>query len=379
VSTPARFVRSQHVVCYWDGADLILFNYAVRTELVASADLAAIIDACERPCTAAEILPRCPTLRPAALRSILALLVRARMLYRSVATARRSERAMQSMGPWNPDAGFFHMRTKDVPFAERREGSRQQRARARQQPMPPPVKRVRTTMRLRLPDRPAVGEFTRVLLERRTWRRLANRRLELLDLAQLLRYTAGIHEWLPVRGLGRSALRTSPSGGARHAIDVYVLALRVQGLRPGLYHYSSDRHTLEQIRAGVPPGRVDRYLPEQPWFANAAAMVFFAASYERVTWRYEYSRAYRAVLAEAGHLCQTFCLTATWLGLAPFCSMALSDRNIERDLKLDGVSESVLYAAGVGIRGDRPDRASAPPGVRPQPLIRNPAFAWRDK
>jgi TolB-like protein len=52
----------------------------------------------------------------------------------------------------------------------------------------------------------------------------------------------------------------------------------------------------------------------------------------------------------AGHLCQTFCLTATWLGLAPFCSMAFADSRIEKDLQLDGVRESVMYVAGVGRR-----------------------------
>ena len=56
------------------------------------------------------------------------------------------------------------------------------------------------------------------------------------------------------------------------------------------------------------------------------------------------------MLLEAGHVCQTFCLAATWLGLAPFCSMALADAAIEKALGLDGVSESVLYAAGVGRR-----------------------------
>jgi hypothetical protein len=54
------------------------------------------------------------------------------------------------------------------------------------------------------------------------------------------------------------------------------------------------------------------------------------------------------VLVEAGHLCQTFCLAATWLGLAPFCTMALADSAIEKDLAIDGINESILYAAGVG-------------------------------
>src|SRR6266566_2232899 len=50
-----------------------------------------------------------------------------------------------------------------------------------------------------------------------------------------------------------------------------------------------------------------------------------------------------------GHLCQTFCLVATWLGLAPFCTAALKDTLIERDLGIDGIRESVLYVAGVGL------------------------------
>jgi hypothetical protein len=70
------------------------------------------------------------------------------------------------------------------------------------------------------------------------------------------------------------------------------------------------------------------------------------------------------VLAEAGHLCQTFCLTATWLGLAPFCTMALADTAIERALGVDGINESVLYAAGAGRR---------PPGKATADRVREPS------
>jgi nitroreductase len=71
----------------------------------------------------------------------------------------------------------------------------------------------------------------------------------------------------------------------------------------------------------------------------------------RMMWRYRFSRAYRVLLLEAGHFCQTFCLVATWIGLAPFCTAALRDEKIEEKLRLDGVTETVLYAAGVGIKG----------------------------
>jgi SagB-type dehydrogenase family enzyme len=84
-------------------------------------------------------------------------------------------------------------------------------------------------------------------------------------------------------------------------------------------------------------------------------MVFFTAVFQRQTWRYSYSRAYRAALIEAGHVCQNLCLTATWLGLAPFSVMGLADSVIEADLGIDGISESVLYCAGVG----RPPRGAS--------------------
>ena len=54
------------------------------------------------------------------------------------------------------------------------------------------------------------------------------------------------------------------------------------------------------------------------------------AVFPRTMWKYQHVRAYRVVLLDAGHLCQTFCLVATWLGLAPFCTAALKDTLIEK-------------------------------------------------
>jgi SagB-type dehydrogenase family enzyme len=129
-----------------------------------------------------------------------------------------------------------------------------------------------------------------------------------------------------------------------------VLATRVRHLPPGLYHYTSETHQLELLRDGASARQIVRYLPTQNYFGKAAALMLMTAVFPRVQWKYEFPRAYRVVLADAGHLCQTFCLTATWLGLAPFCTMALADSKIEADLGLDGITESVLYAAGVGVR-----------------------------
>jgi SagB-type dehydrogenase family enzyme len=232
--------------------------------------------------------------------------------------------------------------------------------------MPPPVKTSRGKARsIRLPHASGDGEFVRALLERRTWRDFGTRAVPLQDVATLLQLTWGVHRRGMIRAQGPVVLKTSPSAGACHPGEVYLLALRVEGLARGIYHYEAEHHRLVSVRRGAKPSDVVRYLSGQKWYGRAAALFLMTAVFERTQWRYPTARAYRAVLLDAGHLCQTFCLTASWLRLAPFCSMALADSAIERDLGIDGVSEGVLYAAGIGAR----PRGGWRPGV---PGFRDP-------
>jgi SagB-type dehydrogenase family enzyme len=291
------------------------------------------------------------------LRQLVDLMVRRTLVIRSTDAPHAIARGLERWGPWNPVAAMFHLATKDVQFAS---ADVDQQAvsceKARIEPVPASLKTGATG--IRLPKPVTEGQLPSVLLERRTWRRFGTGSLTLDNLATLLQLTWGVHGWLEVPGVSRFALKTSPSGGARHSIEVYVLVRKVAGLRRGVYHYNPDAHSLARMTSAG-PRRISDYLPGQPWYDDAGAVMLMTSVFERVQWRYPYARAYRAIMAEAGHLCQTFCLVSTWLGLAPFCTMALADSRIERDLAIDGVSESVIYAAGVGIR---------PPGVTWAPL-----------
>ena len=257
---------------------------------------------------------------------------------------------------WHPAAGFFHFSTKDghTPV-DPEESVRKLRRRARTIPMPPPVKGYPKKPQISLPAPHTVGEFPQILLARRTWREFSRSPVELAKLAALLGLSFGVQSWVDLWGMGRVALKTSPSGGARHPIEAYLLALRVKGLSRGLYHYAAGAHRLELLRRGASAKDMIQQLNGQWWFGDAAALVLMTAVFARTQWKYPGPRAYRAVLIDAGHLCQTFCLVATWLRLAPFCTMALADSRIEAALGIDGVTESVVYAAGVGTppRGSR--------------------------
>lgn len=276
---------------------------------------------------------------------------------------------------WPPLAAAFHYGTRDVRWrrgAERDAFEDALLARTESDP-PPPNCKPTSGRGTALPTGPYTGEFADVLLGRRTWRGFGSTPMSTSQLGSLLDLTFGAQMAGTARSGGEVLFKTSPSGGARHPIEAYVMVLRVAGLARGLYHYSPRTSRLHLVRKGGSPSRAVEYLAGQTWYADASVIVFMTAVMPRLWWRYDHPRAYRAALFEAGHVCQTFCLTATWLGLAPFCTMALDDSRVERALGIDGVSEVLLYAAGAGSRpadgrwvqwpGNRPD--IQPPRIHP--------------
>jgi SagB-type dehydrogenase family enzyme len=349
-------------VCYWTSGRFILHNYATGRIVPATPFVCDVLNFFDdwRP---ASDLSTAVAADGALLGRLLRVLERSSLLQRFDRPPHPAERAMSAFSRWNPQAGFFHTSTKDVRFISARAARANVRRQARTWPVPAPVKRYRRAPVIRLP-RPVIDDpVARVALERRTWRRFSGRKLPLAALSTLLGLTAGVQKWVEVPVYGKVPLKTSPSGGARHPIELYVVAWGVDGVAPGLYHYAADTHVLERLRAGVRPRQVANYLPLSGYFARAAFLVLFTAVFERQLWRYPYARAYRAALIETGHMAQTFCLAATSMGLAPFCLMGLADSAIERDLGIDGITESVLYAAGAGCRPRGSQWAPLPTGT----------------
>ena len=365
-----RYRRSPFLVGYWKGTRLLVYNYAAGRVAEIEPALWPTLHACSDWRSIPDLTKEL-RISPAVARVFVRVLTAQSLLQRSDSRRDPRDVAMAALETWNPAAGFFHAATKRVRFVSRAAAAAMARRRADERPMPPPVKRLRGAPVLPLPQPEYSGEFPDVLLGRRTWRRFGRSPVALEDLATTLALSVGVQQWVPTE-FGRLPLKTSPSGGARHPIEAYVCARRVRGLAPGLYHYASDRHKLERIRRGDMTARLRDWMPHSGYFAQAAFVVVLTAVLDRQVWRYPYARAYRAALAEAGHVCQTFCLAATWRGLAPFCLMGLDDPLIEQDLGIDGVRETVLYVAGAGAR---PRGAAWAPRARGSlKAQRNPAF-----
>jgi SagB-type dehydrogenase family enzyme len=172
------------------------------------------------------------------------------------------------------------------------------------------------------------------------------------ELAALLHAGYGVTHTLEApeghRGL---PLRAVPSGGALYPLELYVAALRIEGLETGLYHFDPLRPGLTVVRAGVSVEEVAALSTYPEIVAGCGALVLVAAIFGRTRFKYGL-RGYRFALLEAGHVGQNVVLAATGLGLAAVPLGGFYDRLTDEFLGLDGVNESTLYTIAVGRAAD---------------------------
>lgn len=211
--------------------------------------------------------------------------------------------------------------------------------------------------------------FFKALSDRRTCRQFAELPLELSKLATLLRWSFG------VQGIARLSdeywvpLKSSPSGGGMHPVEAYPMVCDVRGLEPGVYHYDAFGHLLEPIRY-VPRdalrGVVGRLASGQEFAGTAAVSILLVARLGRNFWKYpDRSRTYSVVLQDAGHLSQTFYLTAARLGLGAFYTAAISGLVTSAELGIDDSLDAPIGLCGCGYPDEFAARGIAVEGYIP--------------
>lgn len=192
------------------------------------------------------------------------------------------------------------------------------------------------------------SSFPEIMLMRRTARRFAEKPLTETQLSTLLYFGWGMIKSVP-NPLGDVFVRkTSPSGGSLHPVEVYPIVLNVEGVSQGCYHYSVRRHGLEKLWSGDPRDWIVEACGDQQWVREAGIVFLCTAFLPRTAWKYNYSRVARAVIAEIGFTSQSALLTAEWLGLGGFTTMALRDETFETLLGLDPLRQPVFSVVGMG-------------------------------
>lgn len=162
------------------------------------------------------------------------------------------------------------------------------------------------------------------------------------DLSQMLWATQGITD-----RVHDHELRTAPSAGALYPIETYLCINRVDGIKPGLYHYNIRNHSLDLVKAGDASKAIGKAALDQKIAEKAAVVFIWSALFQRSKWKY-LQRAYRYIFLDAGHLAQNLALSAEALGLGSCQIAAIYDDEMNELLGIDGTEESVIYLSSVG-------------------------------
>jgi SagB-type dehydrogenase family enzyme len=344
-------VRNPDLLIYWQADRLLVKELESGNTAVASAEVIGLLDLFDHPRHAREAAARYPDYEPRSVERGVARLTELGLLV----PAEKARRKLSRITVWkeNVASAHYHVASRDIrylrsPRAIERDWLTLVAAGRR----PRRFKRYRGGWRKNLSrtaDSPAPGKLEEVLEARRTVRRFSREPVTFEELSRIVNGTWGRKGWLNAGVVGRMPTKTSPSAGALHPIECYVLAWNVRNLPAGLYHYDVGSNELRRLRRGDFRREAIHCASGQRFVGRAAFLCVMTAMFERTLWKYEVESAYRVVWLDAGHLAQTFCLLSTALGLGPFTTAAIQDSVLERLIGIDGVREFPLYLCGAGV------------------------------
>jgi SagB-type dehydrogenase family enzyme len=206
-----------------------------------------------------------------------------------------------------------------------------------------------------------VQPFNKILESRRSLRKYAKTPITLDELAAFLFYSSRIQQ--QVNGDFKEdivSLRPSPSGGARHALEIYPFVRECENCAPGIYRYCPQDHALEKIKSSeftqskdLTDESIKKLLDWNPHKVISTipphVTIYISARFERMSWKYE-SIAYKLIQQDLGCLYQTFYLVTEALGMAGCALGDIDTVALGKILDIDWQSEPFIGGFTLGKR-----------------------------
>ena len=363
--------RARALLIAFGASGLTAYNFLTRTiatlDDLALALLRATDDWQPRSRTIDEVSHRYP--RREVAKCFNRLADRSCLVVRGTRAAAR-DADYESRWAWGPEAGLYHFSIRNLAYMDAQQQADFLARQVATAPCPPLWTTNDGLPTLRLAPPALDSGLLATMRRRRSYRGFSRRPIPLAALRDCLSAGMAITEFGETHLLGALPLSMTPSGGARNPFEAFVCCRAVEGLAPGVYHYSAVDHTLGLV-SSAPLPRLGDLLAGQRWFDQAAATILLAAEFERTMWKYPHPTGYRVVLLEAGHIVQNMLLLATEHGLAATPTCAVDDKLVDRTVGIDSVTQAVLYTLSIGTRSAKRSEADLPV-VRP-----NPAFPHR--
>lgn len=348
-----KFRRAATLVASLEDGKIVLHNFLTRDRFACPAEyleFLAKLDEWTKP----EELFRCfPDMDPMHLAGQIPKLVEAKVLLVKGTPEAELDETYRREWLWGEVAGFFHFSVRDTRFVTGKPARAIMRKLKARRASPRLFQPNTSGRVVKLPKADVGAEPLALMRRRRSRRQFDGEPISTQALADCLFAGNGIVEFRHHQGFGRLPITMTPSGGARNPFELYVYAQRVEGLKPGFYHYGALKHDLGLVHAGSVD--IPEMLGTQRWTAKSAAIVFLVAHFPRTMWKYHLPMAYRVVAMEAGFIGQNIALAATHHKLSAVPSGALKDTLIENYLDLPAVESAVLLSLTIGRPNDQGD------------------------
>lgn len=346
----SRLRTSPHIIIYYNNGQLVIENYITRQTFNGTRDTLILLDFFREWRTIAEASRHLEDYSPKSISISIQNLLRNRLLIVKGSDEDMLDRKFSRSWLWPIPSRYYHFATKlDQPISTSDESRKFYEKYLKGRKQPPLYKTYPKSIRTRLPAASKIdAPLFSTMRKRKTSRAFSGGPLSAGQLSKIIFYTWGRLSTYWTREFGELLHKTSPSAGARHPIEAYLVVNNVTGVQKGIYHYSVLDHSLELLKQGDFRKDCVRFTAGQVWTENASVLFLMTAVIPRTTWKYRIPRAYRAFLLDAGHLSQSFLLASTAVGLEAFCIGIISEVTIEKALEIDGIEETVLFAVGVG-------------------------------
>lgn len=174
----------------------------------------------------------------------------------------------------------------------------------------------------------------------------ASAAIDLEMLTRILFCAGGLTRYRQVNGEDYH-FRAAASAGALYPVEIYVAAAEVQGLAPGLYHFSPADLKLRALRPGDFRLNIGGAADARSTLGEARAILILSTIFWRSTWKYR-ARAYRYCFWDSGTMLANLLAAARAEGLGNEVVTAFEDAQLETLIGANGDSEGVACAVALG-------------------------------
>lgn len=152
--------------------------------------------------------------------------------------------------------------------------------------------------------------------------------------------------------LGAHQQRSYPSGGSRHPFETYVVSKGIDGIAQGAYWFDPVTRELHPREATITPEAVNNACFGKGGVVSSHICLAITCRWLRHSWKYRYSRSYRMLLLELGHMVQAINLSMRARDIDLYQCPSINDSEWMGLLGLDDDGqEGPMYVLGLGTEG----------------------------